>query len=63
VGVRPARRGRGLGAALVVEALRRMRDAGLAEVLLDVNVDNPAGGLYERLGFDRIGRRARFSPR
>jgi mycothiol synthase len=61
VGVRPDQRGRGLGAALVVEALRRMRDAGLAEVLLDVNVDNPAGALYERLGFARIGRRARFS--
>jgi ribosomal protein S18 acetylase RimI-like enzyme len=38
-----------------------MRDAGLAEVLLDVNVDNPAGDLYRRLGFAVIGRRARFS--
>jgi mycothiol synthase len=61
VGVRPEERGRGLGAALVFAVLRRMRDAGRAEVLLDVNVDNPAGALYARLGFARIGRRARFS--
>jgi mycothiol synthase len=61
VGVRPNERGRGLGAALVVAAARRMRADGLPEVLLDVNVDNPAGALYRRLGFAVIGRRARFS--
>ncbi|HEX2358013.1 MAG TPA: GNAT family N-acetyltransferase [Micromonosporaceae bacterium] len=60
VGVRPDRRGRGLGAALVVEALRRMREAGAAQALLDVNVNNPAGALYRRLGFVDIGRRARY---
>jgi mycothiol synthase len=62
VGVRPDRRGRRLGAALVAEALRRMGADGLSQTLLDVNVDNPAGGLYERLGFVVIGRRARFQP-
>nr|MDT0659551.1 GNAT family N-acetyltransferase [Micromonospora sp. DSM 115978] len=62
VGVRPDQRGRGLGAALVAEALRRMRAAGATEVLLDVNVDNRAGRLYRRLGFVPIGRRARFEP-
>jgi mycothiol synthase len=61
VGVRPDWRGRGLGAALVVEVLRRMRDAGDREALLDVNVNNPAGELYRRLGFAPIGRRARWS--
>lgn len=61
VGVRPDRRGRRLGAAPVAEAQRRMRAAGEAEALLDVNVDNPAGELYRRLGFTGIGRRARFS--
>jgi len=61
VGVRPDRRGRGLGAALVGEALRRMRDGGLREAFLDVNVDNPAARLYVRLGFEVLGRRARFS--
>ena len=60
VGVVPAARGRGLGAALVAEALRRMRAAGADAALLDVNVDNPAGALYRRLGFHVVGRRARF---
>jgi mycothiol synthase len=62
VGVRPDQRGRRIGAALVTEALRRMRAAGLTEVLLDVNVDNSAGELYRRLGFALLGRRARFAP-
>ncbi|MEV4637150.1 N-acetyltransferase [Actinoplanes sp. NPDC049548] len=60
VGVVPAARGRGLGAALVTEALRRMRSNGAEEAWLDVNVDNPAAGLYRRLGFEDRGRRARF---
>ena len=62
VGVMPAARGRGLGAALVCEALGRMRAAGSAEAWLDVNVDNPANRLYERLGFRVRGRRARYRP-
>ncbi len=60
VGVVPAARGRGLGAALIGEALRRMSADGAREALLDVNVDNPAGELYRRLGFTVLGRRARF---
>jgi mycothiol synthase len=61
VGVRPEWRGRGLGAALVAEALRRFRDAGCARVLLDVNVNNPgAARVYARLGFTLAGRRARY---
>ncbi|MEJ3744688.1 GNAT family N-acetyltransferase [Actinomycetes bacterium KLBMP 9797] len=63
VGVRPEWRGRGLGAALVAEALRRMRDAGAGTALLDVNVNNPAGALYTRLGFTTVSRRAKFEPR
>jgi mycothiol synthase len=63
VGVVPAARGRGLGAALVTEALRRMRADGAATVMLDVNVDNPAGESYRRLGFTVLGRRARFELR
>jgi mycothiol synthase len=62
VGVRPADRGRGLAAALIVEALRRFRAAGTDEVLLDVNVNNPqAERVYTRLGFETIGRRARYA--
>jgi mycothiol synthase len=62
VGTVPAARGRGIGAALTVAALRLMRAAGQRQVLLDVNVNNPgAAGLYRRLGFAPVGRRARFS--
>jgi mycothiol synthase len=60
VGVVPAARGRGIGSALVVEALRRMRAGGSGHAWLDVNVDNPAVRLYRRLGFEHRGRRARF---
>ncbi len=60
VGVVPAARGRGIGGALVTEALRRMRAAGAAEAWLTVNVDNRAAGLYRRLGFEDRGRRARY---
>jgi mycothiol synthase len=61
VGVRPDQRHRRLGAGLMSEALRRMRAAGEPAVLLDVNVNNPgAADLYRRLGFEVIGRRARW---
>ncbi len=60
VGVVPAARGRGLGAALVCESLGRMRADGATEAWLDVNVDNPASRLYRRLGFRGMGRRARY---
>jgi mycothiol synthase len=61
VGTHPAWRGRGLGAALVVEALRRFQAAGAAHVTLDVNDNNPgAARVYARLGFEVIGRRARY---
>jgi mycothiol synthase len=62
VGVLPGERGRGLGAGLVGEAVRRLAADGAREVLLDVAVDNPARGLYLRMGFASIGRRARFEP-
>jgi mycothiol synthase len=61
VGTRPEWRGRGLGSALVVEALRRWRASGGERMLLDVNANNPsAARVYARLGFEVIGRRARY---
>jgi mycothiol synthase len=61
VGVVPAARGQGLGAGLTAEVLRRMREAGETVCYLDVNVNNPsATSVYDRLGFVRIGRRARY---
>jgi len=64
LGVVPAARGRDIGAALVGETVRRMRSAGEASITLNVNINNPrAAALYRRLGFARIGRRARYQAR
>jgi ribosomal protein S18 acetylase RimI-like enzyme len=57
----PAARGAGVGAALIREALSRMRADGATEAWLDVNVNNPADRLYRRLGFENRGRRARYT--
>lgn len=47
-----AARGKGLGRALVVEALQRARERGCGRVELDVDVVNePARALYTKLGF------------
>lgn len=55
MGVRPAWRKRGLGSALLCEAMRRFRSKGLRWAALDVNTDNPkARRLYQRLGFERL---------
>jgi mycothiol synthase len=60
VGVVPAWRGRGLGAHLVVRSLRALAKAGCEDAWLSVHVDNPAQGLYRRLGFTDAGVRARY---
>jgi mycothiol synthase len=62
IGVRPGWRGHGLGAALLAEVMRRFRAEGCDEVSLGVNVNNPtAARLYTRLGFEVVGRRARWA--
>jgi len=62
MGIRPDWRERGIGSSLVTEVLRRFRAAGVDHVLLDVNVNNPrAARVYTRLGFERVGRRARYT--
>lgn len=61
VGVVPAQRRRGLGAALLVEAMQRMQAAGAASTQLTVNVNNPGAiQTYAELDFATIGRRARY---
>jgi mycothiol synthase len=61
LGVVPAARGQGIGAYLTAEAVRRLRSAGETSITLNVNINNPrAATLYGRLGFTRIGRRARY---
>jgi mycothiol synthase len=61
LGVVPSARGRDIGAHLVGEAVHRMRSAGESRVTLNVSIDNPpAAALYRRLGFTRVGGRARY---
>jgi ribosomal-protein-alanine N-acetyltransferase len=53
----------GLGAALVAAAMARAAAAGAAAMYLEVASGNgPARALYERAGFVRVGRRARYYP-
>lgn len=64
VGVVPRARGKGIGALLIAEAVRRMRAAGETDITLNVNINNPrAAALYRRLGFTVTGRRARYQAR
>ena len=61
VWVAPACRGRGVGAAMLAEALRWARATGAAGVLLDVTWgDSAAVRLYRRAGFREEGRPAPF---
>jgi GNAT superfamily N-acetyltransferase len=61
VGVVPEWRGRRLASHLVARTLRALAVESPAPVWLCVNVDNPAGELYRRLGFAEAGTRARFT--
>jgi ribosomal protein S18 acetylase RimI-like enzyme len=52
LGVLPAHRGRGLGEALLLQALRGFRAAGLRQAMLEVTAQNDgAVRLYRRVGF------------
>lgn len=52
VGIVPEHRGRGLGRALVQNALRGFRESGLMHISLEVTAANePAVRLYQSLGF------------
>lgn len=54
LGVVPSHRGRGLGVALLLQALQGFRSAGLSQAMLEVTAQNDgAVRLYHRLGFRR----------
>jgi len=58
---RPEARGQGVGAALLEAAAVAARRRGSRALRLEVRTDNAAAiGLYERHGFRRIGRYARY---
>jgi GNAT superfamily N-acetyltransferase len=52
MGVSPSHRRRGLGSWLLGTALRALRDRGIRQAALDVNLNNPGAlALYKQLGF------------
>ena len=65
LGVVPEARGRGIGRALLAQAMRDTAEMGLPQMGLAVDVANqPAVRLYEEAGFKEIRRRqARFIPK
>ncbi len=61
LGVIPSERHSGLASALMFASMRCMQADGILSAQLAVNANNPAAqGLFARLGFESIGRRARF---
>jgi hypothetical protein len=55
VGVTPLHRGRGLGSALLLQALHGFRQAGLVHAYLEVTAQNDgAVRLYRRIGFRKM---------
>jgi mycothiol synthase len=56
-------RGRGVASALMAEIMRRMRDKGFEDAMLDVDTDNTSGALrlYEGLGFRAERRSVRWA--
>jgi ribosomal-protein-alanine N-acetyltransferase len=58
IAVRPSARRRGVGAALLAEAMARSRARGATRMLLEAGVSNAAAlTLYRRAGFAEVGRR------
>jgi len=61
IGVAREAQGRGVGGMLLGALLDQARLVGARSAFLEVRVDNaPALALYERFGFERIGRRRRY---
>jgi len=61
VAVARAQRGRGLAQALLRLHLGRLAGLGVGSVFLEVGEDNDAAGrLYERAGFEQVGRREAY---
>jgi ribosomal-protein-alanine N-acetyltransferase len=61
IGVAPTSRGQGIAIALLDALEAAAQTQGAERLFLEVRADNaPAIGLYERQGFEKIGRRPRY---
>ena len=61
IAVAPPYRRRGIGDALLADAVRRGREEGLSFITLEVRASNtPAVRLYEKHGFREAGRRRNY---
>lgn len=61
IGVLPASRGKGVGAALLAAAIDALRADGVGRIFLEVSDRNAsARALYARHGFAEIGRRSAY---
>ncbi len=59
--VLPEYRGKGVGASLVLELIRRLQEKQVSCLTLEVRISNePAIRLYEKLGFTEVGRRPAY---
>ena len=64
IAVEAASRGKGVGQALLGEALRQASNGGAKAMFLEVGKDNaPALALYQRFGFVKVGERAGYYRR
>ncbi len=61
--VKPESQGRGLGLQLLTHLMQRARERGGNECFLEVRASNQSAyRLYERFGFNEIGRRRNYYP-
>lgn len=60
VGVMPHYRGRGLGYQLLEQAAQDARSRGAENLFLEMRENNTAASLYQKLGFEVIGRRKAY---
>ncbi len=61
IGVEPSMRRRGIGQKLMEELIRETAKRGVKRLFLEVRVSNAgARGLYEKLGFQPVGKRPRY---
>ncbi len=64
IAVEESARGRGIGRTLLRTVLRELPPAGVRELFLEVRVSNTvARRLYERHGFEEVGRRSGYYTR